>query len=111
MRFNFKLAESVAVLISGAIFLAGCAKSSDSIPSSNPTERKAIQCDEIQEKVLAFDGQDRSKLIRSVMTLSLEMSAESVFRLEDCLTKNLQINCDSRSCLIREKYFVSDIKK
>ena len=96
------------LIFAGILFLSGCAVQPGSPVA--PTAKAAADCEVIQKRVATLSGQDSNQLIRSLVAFSQEMDVAAFDGLEKCLTAGLLIDCDSRACLIREKYFVNNIK-
>lgn len=98
--------QKTAMLVAGLFAMAGCAAPKSS--TLDPDAAKPVaNCEAIQKKVLERDGESQNQLIRSLLELSVEMGS-SASNIESCLTKHLRLDCDPRSCRIREKYFVNN---
>ena len=98
--------QKIAMGVAGLFTVAGCAAPKSS--TLDPEAAKPVaNCEAIQKKVLERDGESQNQLIRSLLELSVEMGS-SASNIESCLTKHLRLDCDPRSCRIREKYFVNN---
>lgn len=96
------------VIAAWATGVVGCAAPTGS--NLSPKVSSVVECDEVQKKVLGFDRQDQSQLIRSIVVASLDLKATPAASLENCLATGLRIDCDSRWCRIFEKYFAGNEK-
>lgn len=94
------------LIVAWVMGIAGCAEKESTI--ENPKGASVSACREVQTQVLAMDGRDPGDLLRGLMQISIGAGSGSVSEIESCLTRNLRVDCDPRTCRIREKYFVNN---